>query len=279
MPYSAEISRANPTCILFLVDQSTSMEDPFGGESGKIKAEGTADALNRLLQTLVFRCAKGETILDRYFIGVIGYGDSVGWALGGALAGQALVPVGEIGRNPLRVEQRSKKVDDGAGGLVEQTVKFPVWFEPVADGYTPMCEALRLAREAVFDFVSRCPGCFPPIVINVTDGEANDGDPEPVADDLRDIASDDGNVLLFNVHISSVDERPIQFPDDENQLPDEAARLLFRMSSRLPPDMAAQARSMGAGIGECSRGFVFNADLVSVIQFLDIGTRIDQNLR
>ena len=32
--YKAEISRKNPGCLLFLVDQSASMEDPFGGADG-----------------------------------------------------------------------------------------------------------------------------------------------------------------------------------------------------------------------------------------------------
>ena len=36
MAYQAEISRKNPGCFLFLVDQSESMEDPFaGGDNGK----------------------------------------------------------------------------------------------------------------------------------------------------------------------------------------------------------------------------------------------------
>ena len=50
------------------------MAEPFGGESGKTKAQGVADAINHLFQTLVSRCSKGAYILDRYYIGVIGYG-------------------------------------------------------------------------------------------------------------------------------------------------------------------------------------------------------------
>ena len=50
MPYTAEVSRSNPSCFLFLIDQSGSMEDPFGGEAGRTKAEGLADAINRLLR-------------------------------------------------------------------------------------------------------------------------------------------------------------------------------------------------------------------------------------
>ena len=279
MAYSAEISRSNPTCFVFLIDQSGSMDNPFGGESGKKKAHGVADAINRLLQTLVYRCAKGETILDRYYVGVIGYGKTVGPALGGQLAGRATVPVSEIGNYPLRLEQRTKKVDDGAGGLVEQTVKFPIWFEPQAEGQTPMCAALGKARDIVAEFIGRCPGCFPPIVINISDGEATDGSPEPTAAILRSVTSSDGEVLLFNAHISSMNEKPIQFPSREDQLPDDYARLLFRMSSVLPPDMLKQAKAAEPHVGDGARGFVFNADLVSVIQFLDIGTRVDRNAR
>ena len=78
MSYEAEISRVNPTCFLFLVDQSGSMAERWGGEAGKTKAEGVADAINRLLQTLVRRCAKGDYVLDRYFIGAVGYGGQPG---------------------------------------------------------------------------------------------------------------------------------------------------------------------------------------------------------
>ena len=95
MAYTAEISRSNPTCFLFLVDQSGSMAEAFGAESGKTKAEGVADALNRLLQTLVFRCAKGEYILDRYHIGVIGYGEDIGVGFLGDLAGGVLRSVSD----------------------------------------------------------------------------------------------------------------------------------------------------------------------------------------
>ena len=47
MPYTAEISRTNPSCFLFLIDQSGSMQEPFGtsdgASGGKTKAESLAD--------------------------------------------------------------------------------------------------------------------------------------------------------------------------------------------------------------------------------------------
>lgn len=287
MPYTAEISRSNPSCFLFLIDQSGSMDDPFGaGESatpetglaGRKKADGVADAINRLLQNLVIKCAKSEGVRDYYFVGVLGYGSQVGPAFGGSLAGRELVPIGEIADHPARIEERSKKVDDGAGGLVEQTVKFPVWFDAVALGGTPMCQAMNEARRITSAWAAQHTSAFPPIVINITDGESTDGDPTSAAEGIQQVATGDGNVLLFNVHLSSHRAAPVQFPDSESGLPDEYAQLLFRMSSLLPDYMRRVAEQEGYVVSDGSRGFVFNGDMVSVIRFLDIGTR-PSNLR
>jgi hypothetical protein len=280
MPYSAEISRSNPTCFLFLLDQSKSMRGPIVGGEGKKKADAVADSLNRLLYTLVLRCVWGQAVLDRFHVGVLGYGRQVIPALGGALAHRELVPISELARTPLRVEQRVNKVDDGRGGLVDQVVKLPVWFEPAADGKTPMSKCLERAGQILSNFLIEHPSCYPPLVINLSDGEATDGDPEGAAQRLRELASEDGAVLLFNAHISSRPERAIEFPDQEEGLPDAHARRLFRMSSRLPPGMLNAARQAGLTVTLESRGFVFNADLASVVRFLDIGTRVDfKNLR
>jgi hypothetical protein len=279
MPYAAEITRTNPTCFIFLVDQSSSMLEPFAGQTNKQKAEGVADAINRLLQNLILKCAKSDGIRDYFHVGVIGYGGRVVSALGGNLAGQTLVPVSAIANNPLRVEQRTRKVDDGAGGVIDQSFKFPVWFEPKAAGRTPMCEALKLAKQYLEIFLSRFETCYPPLVVNVTDGIATDGEPLPVAKSLQQLASKDGNVLLFNAHVSVNQALPIEFPSAEDTLPDNFAKLLFRMSSALPPRLLEAAKADKFPVQPGARGFVFNADLVSVIRFLDIGTRVAQSVR
>jgi len=279
MPYTAEISRTNPSCFLFLIDQSGSMQDPFGGGgSVRKKADGVADAINRLLQNLVIKCAKSEGVRDYYHVGVIGYGSTVGSAFVGALAGRELVPISEIATMPARIEERTKKVDDGAGGLVDQTVKFPIWFDPIANGGTPMCQALGNAQDILSGWFSQHPDCFPPIVINITDGESTDGDPTSAANGLKNLASSDGNILLFNVHLSSQRAMSIEFPDSEVGLPDQFAQLLFRSSSLLPDYMRSIAQQEGISVSDGTRGFVFNGDMVSVIRFLDIGTR-PSNLR
>jgi hypothetical protein len=276
MTIQAEISRANPTCLLLLVDQSGSMQDPFGAdEAARPKAQGVADAVNRLLQNLVIKCTKSEGVRDYLHVGVIGYGAQVGPAFGGSLAERTLAPISAVAERPARIEERAKKVDDGAGGLLTQTVKFPVWFDPVAAGGTPMCQALGLAARTLAEWLAAHPACFPPIVINITDGESTDGDPSVAAAGVRELRSDAGHVLLFNVHISSQRAAPIEFPSAAEGLPDQYAGLLFSMSSPLPEAMRLAAQAEGYRAAEGARGFVFNADIVAVIRFLDIGTRLD----
>jgi hypothetical protein len=279
MPYRAELSRTNPTCFVFLIDQSSSMASPFGPPPAKPKAEGVADGINRLLQNLVLKCAKAGGIRDYFHVGVVGYGARVCWALGGPLAGQKLVPISVVASHPLRVEERARKVDDGAGGLVEQKFKFPIWFEAAANGRTPMCDALRTAAAEVAAFIECYPDCYPPLVINISDGKATDGNPELAAAQLKQLRTSDGNVLLFNAHLSRVGSHPLEYPADEKVLPNAAAQLLFRISSELPLPLQQAATAEGFRIEPGARGFVFNADLVSVIRFLDIGTRAAQGAR
>ncbi len=272
--YSAEISRANPTCFVFLLDRSASMEDAIGRGEGQRKCDVVADALNRLLSELTIKCAKEEGVRDYFYVSVIAYGGAgVGPALGGPLAGRDLIPLSEIAVSPARLETRTKKIPDGAGGLVEQDVKFPVWVDPVAVGGTPMCLALNRAQTVLSGWLNDHPACFPPVVLNLTDGEANDGDPVIAADGVRQLASADGAILLFNLHVSADSNSPISFPDNDATLPNQFARTLFTMSSVLPDHMRTYAQQQSVATSANTRGFVFNADMTSVVQFLDIGTR------
>jgi hypothetical protein len=275
--YQADISRSNPGCFLFLIDQSGSMADPFAGGTGHSKADELATIINRLLASLVIRCSKDEGVRDYFDVGVIGYGARVDHPL--AMAnGTPFVPISRLADEPLRVEDRVQKIPDGAGGLVEQSVKFPIWIDPSADGGTPMTQALQRGSTSLSTWVDAHRGSFPPVVFNITDGEATDGDPSGAAAQMRGLATNDGSALLFNIHLSERRAPTVEFPATGEALPDAFARRLFDMSSELPPHLQAAARQEGYEVGSGTRGFVFNADAASVIQFLDIGTR-PANLR
>ncbi len=273
MPYSAEISRANPSCFVFLIDRSGSMENPLPGADGRRKADSVADAINRLLQNLVIKCARGEGVRDFYEVAVIGYGEQVEHAFSGSLSGRQLVPLSAIATQPARIEERRKVSSNGNGSKTEHLVKFPIWFEPRAQGLTPMGDAIQRAVDLLEPWVGAHPRSYPPIVINISDGAATDTGPVPQAKALRNLATEDGEVLFFNCHVTEKPALPVVFPASDAELTDDFARTLFEVTSPLPENLAGQARAEGLSLAPDARGFAFNADLTELVRFLDLGTR------
>ncbi len=249
------------------------MADPQGGNPGKSKAQSVADAINRIIQNLIIQCSRGDGVLDYFCCSVIGYGASINIGFSGQLSGRPFATTSELDAKPARVETRTQRQPDGAGGIIEAPTKFPIWFDAISSGPTPMCEALKQAYTLAETWVTRSPGGFPPIVMNLTDGESTDGDPLAAARKLTTLNVSDGNVLLFNMHLSTATGQACMFPGSSTGLIDAYARHLFEMSSLLPQSMLQQAQSMQIAVSDGSRGFVYNADIVSLIQFLEIGTK------
>ena len=285
MPYTADISRTNPACFLFLIDQSGSMTQAFAGQPGQRKMDGAADVINRVLDTISQRCSQGMDIRDYFHIGVIGYNTdqrgnpTITSILPGTTLEEPFLLISQV-VDVAEVEERQVREPDGAGGLVEVSRRFPVWLHPKAEYGTPMCGAFEVAAQALEAWVGQYPDSFPPIVINVSDGAASDGDPEGPARRIVGIQTGDGSTLLFNVHLSEVSANPIQYPDGEERLPqDDYALAMFRMSSALPDSSRSQAASLDLAVNENSRGYVFNANMEALVQFMDIGTRAASNLQ
>lgn len=281
MPYAADISRVNPGCFLFLVDQSGSMSDSLGGDPNETKMDGAANALNRVLDAISQRCSDGLDVRDYFHVGIITYTtDRAGNArletpFPGTTPEQPFLSISEVAE-AAEVEEKQVKESDGAGGIVEVTRKFSVWLRPKAGWGTPMCAALTAASAALSDWTAQHEDSYPPMLINITDGEAGDGDPVAWSQQIMELETNDGNVLVYNVHLSEMSAAPIQYPSDEGEVSmDEYARQMFRMSSVFPDSVVKIASNMGLPVTEGSRGYVYNADSVSLVQFLDIGTSPD----
>lgn len=262
------------------------MTGALAGQPGQRKMDAAADALNRTLDALSQRCSQGMDIRDYFHIGIIGYNTERNAApiitsvLPGTSHDDPFLLISQV-VDAAEVEERLVRESDGAGGLVEVSRRFPVWLRPHASYGTPMCAALEVAHSALQAWVAEHPDSFPPIVINVSDGAASDGNPEKIATTIMNLQTNDGNVLLFNVHLSEANAVAVQYPDGEASLPqgDDYAWTMFRMSSVLPESSRSQANSLGLTVNENSRGYVFNADVAALVQFLDIGTRAASNLQ
>lgn len=180
------IGTSNPGCVIFLVDQSWSMNEDW--ESGK-KTEQAALILSRAIHNLGVKCQHEEEIRKRCFVAIISYGDSVNCITEGM--------IDEVYEAPIEVKKVNKSIPDGAGGIVVVETELPIWIKPKANGGTPMHEAFDHATTILTDWIANWQDCFPPVVINITDGEPSN--PSLTGDSARtlmNMSTSDGNVLL-----------------------------------------------------------------------------------
>ncbi len=269
--YQEQITRKNPSAFIFMVDQSGSMQENINGIP---LCQHVADSLNGMISDLVLKCSKAEGIRDYFDLAVIAYGNNKVYnGFKGALSSGYFHPISEVGNNPLRIDEIEKEITGPNGDTGTQVTRRPVWFEPKASGGTPMNAAYEQAADLLFDWCDRNMQSFPPILINITDGESTDQDPEDTAHKLMGLHTDDGNILVYNLHLSSHSPAPVLFADEEPHTGDEYAAKLWRMSSKLTPLMEELARKDGYDVTPRSRGYAYNADMASVISFMDIGTR------
>jgi hypothetical protein len=281
--YDQTFSRANPGCIVFLLDRSDSMKQPWQSSGGTL-AEGASRAVNKILLDLCVKSAKevGGRARHYFDVGVFGYGArpvAGGEGVEPALAGQPIVPISQVFDNPLRVEA-TPTAETAAGPTADAVAgsRLPVWVEPVFGYRTPMCQAIAAAGEHVFEWAASHPDSFPPIVINITDGMVTDSPYDGAGLDewaarLTSIETRDGRALLFNIFLSPTIAPEALFPATAAGLPEPGPEL-FAISSALPASMVANARGARVEISEGARGFAFNAGLATLVWFLEIGTRV-----
>ena len=257
------IGTSNPGCIVILVDQSSSMSEPFS--DGGTKAERATQAVNSVIENIVLACRSGDTIRERCHISVIGYGKQVNCVVNGMIS--------EIVSAIIDIKKVKKLIPDGAGGVIEIESEVPIWLEPKANSQTPMHKAFERAAEIIEHWISDRPDAFPPIVINITDGAATR--PDLAADAARKIMrmeTTDGASLVFNLHIAN-GRREIIFPYETTQFSGEPlAEYLFDISSELPQPLFERAKSVGLPAAAAARCFGYNADETSMITILNFGT-------
>lgn len=278
--YSARISRSNPILFVILIDQSGSMEE-LTCFNGKLipKSEAVAMTVNILISELLYRSRRGEGYRDYFEIAVLGYhGQQVVPMIGDAnhlFMRPSELAASELGRVKLEKERR---LPDGRTMI--SVVDQRVWIKPYAGDKTPMYAALLKAYEEVKRWCRQKnhQNSYPPVIFNITDGEASDGSEAmltELSDQIKGLSTGDGHVLLMNMHISSDQTTPpVIFAASEEELPDQRyARLLYRMSSSMPAVYHENIRRLrGVPGGEDFRGMSYNAAMTDLISMMNIGS-------
>ena len=288
MAYTAQITRNTPTAFIFLVDHSVSMRkmtNLFGEEM--TMAEAAARIVNRQINELVLRCIKSNETRHYFDIAVIGYGERAYSGWNGDLEGRDFVSPEELREHPFkkiitREEKRTRK------GVVVKEVEKVQWVEAQHDGsWTHLHEAFSKAQQLLNQWMEKHhdKDCYPPTIINITDGEFNGATRESLlqqANELKSMFTNDGNVILFNIHFTaSKSAAEVVCPIEISELRGNSyAETLFNMSSLLPERYNADiSRCLNDNRTGRHRAMGVNADATTLIKLMDIGTptNISQN--
>lgn len=286
--YTAQITRNTPTAFIFLIDQSVSMQKytTLYGEEMPM-AEAVARIVNHQLNELVLRCIKGSETRDYYDIAIIGYGENAysGWK--GELEGRDFVKPSELKEHPYKKITTKKETRTRKGVKVVE-IEEVQWIEAEAtQGWTRVHLAFEKAKGLLDEWMEKHhdKDCYPPTIINITDGEFNGATKEYVlqqANELKSMFTNDGNVILFNIHISANKAVCVTCPASKDEVSfSSLATTMYEMSSLLPmrySDRIADLRKDGTPNNRYT-AMSINADMSTLIQLMDIGTptNISQN--
>ena len=278
--YTQEITRCHRAAIVIAIDQSCSMSGRMVLNGLELpKAEVVSMVAGRLIDELIMRSNREGEFRHYYDIAIIGYsGDRVYSLLGEKLD---FLPITELATRkvPRMVYALNyHTLKDGDTTFSEEVSR---WVEPLAQGSTPMCRMLYKVTELVAKWCSRKENreSFPPIVINITDGEPTDCDDNELRDicaQVRRVATEDGETLLLNVHICTDWTLPsIVFPMPDDLIgAGRQARTLAECSSIMPSafdDAIIELKGMGAVPPFYGMGY--NASVIELLSIINIGSR------
>ncbi len=285
--YEQKVTSETPTLIIILIDQSTSMERIMAQKGTQTYRISTMAKIvsDNLLYTCLRKAMRGTKIKQYVEFAIIGYGISVHSAL-------PRVNLDEFPIDMERLKQEAQKTDTEEGELVPRAKR--EWVEERSDGLTPMVAALKQARKIIEDWIPTHKSSYPPTIINLTDGMPNDdekylemlengyiGDLSQTglineSNAIKQLHTDDGNVMIANCHISSEQTITVEYPAYASEIEkiDPLARILFEMSSTIPEPLRKLGNDpmFDMGLASNAKFFLFNAETKSMVNFMKFGT-------
>lgn len=237
MHYQVRATGTRPALIIYLIDASDTMREPF--ESGT-RMDAVNHALQEMLRELIRRSMRDQIVSNRYHIAIFAYSTDIMDVLGSAPA----------------VRSRGKSI-----WTLKELVQ--VGLPRIkAGGRTNTHDAFAAAKALLDEHVDEYADSPAPLVCHFTDGGFTTDDPAPVVKDLRKLAVKDGPVLVENVYMKQdVLRTPVTelstWPGvvQASDLTDPYARFLLDLSSPLPDNHRKFINSRGYDLSENARLF------------------------
>lgn len=277
--YNQEITRKHRAAFVLLLDRSMSMQQIVRfGHMVATMSEVVAYTANTLITEFIDRCRRSDGIRDYYDVAVLGYCNH---RVENLLSEDGFISIKKLADRMPRITTVAfeSELDDGSRLLTNH--RQHRWVEPLAEGNTPMYEALLHARNLVEEWCEQEQNkeSFPPIVINITDGEptdCTDNDLLDVCTLIKRTATANGNTLLINIHICSnnnLQSTIFPMPEELTRASDKV-RLLADCSSTMPQAFDNAIHELkGLGAMPPYIGLGYNATVVELLSMINIGSR------
>ena len=283
--YTQEITRRHRAAFVLVLDRSGSMQERIRlGRMNITCAEAVTLMANALITELIYRCQRTDALRNYYDIAIVGYSNDEVELL---LDKQGFISIEQLKQ---MAPERSnvafeEELPDGSSAMVTHSIT--EWIKPKAEGTTPMYEAMLRVRDLVGKWCAEPDNreSFPPIVINITDGESSDCDDRELCDicsQIRRQSTADGNTLLLNIHISANNTIPsMVFPmAEELTVADHYAHTLAECSSIMPEAFNESIQQIkGAGATPPFIGMGYNASIIELLSIINIGSRSVSNMQ
>lgn len=268
----------SPGCVVLLIDESSGMGAVMreltteGKASTQSNSQRAATAINALLKQL--------TTGPSFDVALVGYQSDdqgqlrVGSRWSGPLAGREFVPSGELSASPLRMETRVRKVPvpGGFGPPREETVEFPVWYEPTVGAKAPQVAAYSFCRDLLARWAADVgPNPGTPLVVHISSGASGDGNPQLAISKLMELTTPGGHPLVLQAHLAaSAAVVNSLYPSNYVYLTLGSARDQFRRASVLPPHLVEALQTAHVTVNPGARGLIYNAKIADLIQMLSL---------
>ena len=280
------MSRANPGLMVFLIDCSASMLFPMNQVSPDPKTLTKFQAASMILDNFLYQCTIKCASEDKYkdyldFV-ILGYGDNT-------FSPISKISTSEYPISVNKLDSSYESVEDFPEQELDETNSPIKWINSDSvGGNTAMLNAFTKVKKIIEDWVKKHPDSYPPILLNISDGMANDLprdeedndklDPLPLfelCNEIKKIQTNDGNTVIGNIHLSDVVGKLVKFPvsiDEILDIEDPAAVTLFEMSSTIPAPWLEKAQGFGFDIRPGGKFYIYNSDFDSFLSFFKFGT-------
>ena len=279
--YQQSITHLHRSAIIIAIDCSVSMQSwTYLHKTRMRKMEAASLVANFAIDELLVRASRANAVRNYYDIAVVGYsGDGVEMIIGNE--NDDLTDIKSLAERTPQPKCYNIIQQDTDGNMVSTPLTLHEWVEPKACGSSPMYEALIQVKKLIADWCDNPHhrDCFPPLVINISDGGCSDAEYDELIDiakDIKELRTTDGSIIFINIYLSTDrdhESHSIIFPSTEEVIEDENESLLYNMSSVLPKELEHVIFEFRGGDGHKSyKCFARNATICEAFALADIGT-------